>query len=111
MNVDFLSSEADVILHSDRGSEFANQLHAETWKGKVIRSMSGSGKCYDNAMAQSFFATLKLEAIQGHVFATRSDVVWRSLITSMCPTTGSGCIPASPTLLRSAWLPEPLFLH
>lgn len=64
---------ADVILHSDRGSEFANQLYAEACEGKVIRSMSGSGNCYDNAMAESFFATLKLEAVHGQVFATRSE--------------------------------------
>lgn len=62
-----------VILHSDRGGEFANQLYAEACEGKVIRSMSGSGNCYDNAMAESFFATLKLEAIQGQVFATRLE--------------------------------------
>jgi putative transposase len=35
--------------------------------------MSGSGNCYDNAMAESFFATLKLEAIQRRVFASRSQ--------------------------------------
>ncbi|MDX2139956.1 MAG: IS3 family transposase [Chloroflexota bacterium] len=64
---------AGVILHSDRGSEFANQLYAEACEGKVIRSMSGSGNCYDNAMAESFFATLKLEAIHGQVFATRLE--------------------------------------
>ncbi|MBK9751360.1 MAG: IS3 family transposase [Chloroflexi bacterium] len=64
---------AGVILHSDRGSEFANQLYAEACEGKVIRSMSGSGNCYDNAMAESFFATLKFEAIHGQVFATRSE--------------------------------------
>jgi transposase InsO family protein len=64
---------AGVILHSDRGSEFANHLYAAACEGKVIRSMSGSGNCYDNAMAESFFATLKLEAVQGGIFATRSD--------------------------------------
>lgn len=65
---------AGMILHSDRGSEFANQLYSETCAAdKVIRSRSGSGNCYDNAMAESFFATLKLEAVQGQVFATRSD--------------------------------------
>lgn len=62
-----------VILHSDRGGEFANQLYADTCEGKVIRSMSGSGNCYDNAMAESFFATLKLEAVRGDRFATRSE--------------------------------------
>ncbi|MDX2162950.1 MAG: IS3 family transposase, partial [bacterium] len=50
-----------------------NQLYAEACEGKVIRSMSGSGNCYDNAMAESFFATLKLEAVHGLVFATRSE--------------------------------------
>lgn len=50
---------AGVTLHSDRGSEFANQLSAEAREGEVIRSMSVSGNCYDNAMAESFFATLK----------------------------------------------------
>lgn len=64
---------AGVILHSDRGSEFANQLYAEACEGKVMRSMSGSRNCYDNAMAESFFATLKLEAVHGQVFATRSE--------------------------------------
>jgi len=67
-------SSAGTILHSDRGREFANQLYAETCAAnKLIRSMSSSGNCYDNAMAESFFATLKLEAIQGRVFATRSQ--------------------------------------
>ncbi|CAG0950685.1 partial Putative transposase InsK for insertion sequence element IS150, partial [Anaerolineae bacterium] len=64
---------AGVILHSDRGSEFVNQLYAEACAGNVIRSMSGSGNCYDNAMAESFFATLKLETVHGQVFATRSE--------------------------------------
>lgn len=64
---------AGVILHSDRGSEFANQLYAQTCAGNVVRSMSAAGNCYDNAMAESFFATLKLEAIHGRVFATRSE--------------------------------------
>jgi len=64
---------ASVILHSDRGSEFANQVYADTCQAKVIRSMSASGNCFDNAMAESFFATLKLEAIHGQVFASRSE--------------------------------------
>lgn len=67
-------SPISVLLHSDRGSEFANQLYSETClEAEVIRSMSGSGNCYDNAMAESFFATLKLEAVQARVFATRSE--------------------------------------
>jgi transposase InsO family protein len=64
---------ASVILHSDRGSEFANQLYAQACAGKVVRSMSASGNCFDNAMAESFFATLKLEALPVRLFATRSE--------------------------------------
>jgi putative transposase len=62
-----------LILHSDRGSEFAHPLDAEACEGKGLRSMSGSGNGDDNAMAARFFATLKLEAVQGRVFATRSE--------------------------------------
>ncbi len=61
-----------LILHSDRGSEFANfTFQARALKEKFQLSMSGTGNCYDNASAESFFATLKLEAVQGEVFATR----------------------------------------
>jgi putative transposase len=58
-----------LILHSDKGSEFANALYAATAnEAKMQRSMSGTGNCYDNAVAESFFATLKLEAVQGQVY-------------------------------------------
>ena len=48
--------------HSDRGSEYASrayQEHLTKLKAKV--SMSGTGNCYDNAVVESFFATLKGE--------------------------------------------------
>jgi transposase InsO family protein len=60
-----------LILHSDKGGEFANALYAATAnEAKMQRSMSGTGNCYDNAVAESFFATLKLEAVQGQVYAS-----------------------------------------
>ncbi|PJF28638.1 MAG: hypothetical protein CUN52_12430 [Phototrophicales bacterium] len=63
-----------LIIHSDRGSEFANHLFAQTCADAgIIRSMSAKGKCYDNAMAESFFATLKLEAVCGQVFPHRAE--------------------------------------
>jgi putative transposase len=62
---------AGLLLHSDKGGEFANALYAQTAAtAKMQRSMSGTGNCYDNAVAESFFATLKLEAIQGQVYAS-----------------------------------------
>ena len=39
----------------------------------MIRSMSASGDCYDNAIAESFFTTLKLEGVQERVVTTRSE--------------------------------------
>ena len=62
---------AGLILHSDRGSEFANaHFHKVAKQAQIRLSMSGKGNCYDNAVAESFFATLKLEAVQSQVYAT-----------------------------------------
>lgn len=63
-----------LMLHSDRGSEFANLLYHNTSQAAgIVRSMSRSGNPFDNAMAESFFATLKLEAVQGRVFASKAE--------------------------------------
>ncbi len=65
---------ADLILHSDRGSEFANaKFHGRAAENKIRLSMSGTGNCYDNAAAESFFATVKLEAIPNDIFASRQE--------------------------------------
>ena len=61
-----------LILHSDRGSEFANaKFHGRATQAKIRLSMSGSGNCYDNAPAESFFATVKLEAMPDGMLASR----------------------------------------
>ncbi len=63
-----------LIVHSDRGSEFANaRFHRRASEAQLRLSMSSTGNCYDNASAESFFATLKLEAIRGRVFASRLE--------------------------------------
>ena len=65
---------AGLILHSDRGSEFANaKFHDRAAEAKIRRSMSGAGNCYDNAAAESFFATVKLEAIPEGIFPSRQE--------------------------------------
>jgi Transposase and inactivated derivatives len=56
--------EPGLIVHSDRGSQFAshlfqNALHA----AGAVSSMSNKGDCYDNACAESFFHTLKVEQV------------------------------------------------
>jgi len=55
---------AGLIFHSDRGSQYAsNAFRQKLADYKITQSMSGKGNCYDNAVAESFFATLKCELI------------------------------------------------
>jgi len=63
-----------LILHSDRGSEFANaKFHDRAAEDKIRLSMNRTGNCYDNAAAESFFATVKLEAIPQATFASHRE--------------------------------------
>jgi len=62
-----------LIFHSDRGVQYAcnsfkNLLEAN---GNIIRSMSRKGNCWDNAVAESFFKTLKTECVYQHKFKNR----------------------------------------
>jgi transposase InsO family protein len=53
-----------MIFHSDRGSQYTSKLYRETLAHYgATQSMSHTGKCYDNARMESFFATLKKEQI------------------------------------------------
>lgn len=53
-----------MVFHSDRGSQFTSYAFRESLaKRGAIQSMSGSGRCYDNARMESFFATLKKEKL------------------------------------------------
>jgi len=57
-----------LIFHSDRGKQYVDhRFRAILEKNHIIQSMSSTGNCYDNAMAESFFATLK----KGHLFRER----------------------------------------
>jgi len=61
------------IFHSDRGSQYtATQFRATLTKLHMRPSMGRVGSCYDNAVAESFFATLKAE-IGTRVWATRAE--------------------------------------
>src|SRR5215210_7829715 len=65
---------AGLILHSDRGSELATaRFHGRAAEAKICLSMSSTGNCYDNAAAESFFATVKLEAIPHGIFPSRQQ--------------------------------------
>lgn len=62
----------NVIVHTGRGSQYCSaQYRALLATHTLHASMSAKGNCYDNACAESFFHTLKVEAIHGERFATR----------------------------------------
>lgn len=63
-----------LIVHSDRGSQYAgNDFKAVLAGNEFVGSMSRKGDCWDNAVAESFFHTLKVELIHRMRFATREQ--------------------------------------
>jgi putative transposase len=64
----------DLLHHSDRGSQYASGAFRKLLAEKGITcSMSGTGNCYDNAVMESFFATLKKELVYQEDYATRAE--------------------------------------
>jgi transposase InsO family protein len=54
--------QADLLHHSDQGSEYTSASYQTMWKSRGIQlSMSRTGNCYDNAVMERFFGTLKRE--------------------------------------------------
>jgi putative transposase len=65
---------ADLIHHSDRGSEYASTSYQMMLSEHGIQgSMSKKGDCYDNAMIESFWATLFLECVEERHFSSRKE--------------------------------------
>jgi putative transposase len=64
----------DVVHHSDRGSQYTSAEFAERCNAAgVRRSMGSVGDAYDNAMAESFFATLECELIDRSIWRTKAQ--------------------------------------
>jgi putative transposase len=90
-----------VVHHSDQGCQYTSYDFARACRAAgVERSMGSVGDCFDNAMAESFFATLECELIDRSVFQNRSQArmaifdyiegfynTWRrhSSIGNLCP--------------------------
>jgi transposase InsO family protein len=65
-----------LIIHSDRGSQYASHLFQSIVKNcGLVQSMSRKGDCWDNAPTESFFATLKKELIRDQLFCTREQAM------------------------------------
>ena len=63
-----------LIWHTDQGSQYASHSHRKILKQhQLIQSMSRKGNCWDNAVAESFFHTLKTELTHHHIFKTRQE--------------------------------------
>ena len=61
------------LIHSDHGTQFGS----DTWRrfcksSRLEPSMSRKGNCGDNAVAESFFGSLKSERIKNHIYKTRA---------------------------------------
>jgi transposase InsO family protein len=64
-----------VIVHTDRGSQYCSHDYQTLLRDNgLICSMSAKGCCYDNACSESFFHSLKVEAIHGERFETRQQI-------------------------------------
>jgi transposase InsO family protein len=63
-----------LVHHSDRGCQYASAVYrAELAARGIVCSMSRVGDCWDNAVAESFFATLKRELIRRRPWPTRAE--------------------------------------
>lgn len=66
--------EADLMHHSDRGSQYASEAFQQLLRDENITcSMSRKGNCYDNAVMESFFASLKKELVHQEDYQTRAE--------------------------------------
>ena len=63
-----------LIWHTDRGSQYASYSHKDLLKQYgIVQSMSRKGNCWDNAVAESFFHTLKTELIYHQIYETKAE--------------------------------------
>jgi transposase InsO family protein len=63
-----------LIVHSDQGAQYASQQFRDLMSTfKIIQSMSRKGDCWDNSIAESFFATIKRELIDRQTWISKDQ--------------------------------------
>ena len=63
-----------LLWHTDRGSQYASYSHRDLLEqNNIIQSMSRKGNCWDNAVAESFFKTLKSHIVYDNYFYTKKQ--------------------------------------
>jgi transposase InsO family protein len=66
----------ELLFHSDRGSQYTSQPYQQLLAVHNVQvSMSGTGNCYDNAVVESFFGTLKMERVHHVRYQTREEAM------------------------------------
>ena len=74
MAIDQRSPSAGLIHHSDRGVQYASaEFRASLKAHGLVASMSRKGNCYDNAVKESFFHTLKTELVNHEHYRTHGE--------------------------------------
>ncbi|MDP9823685.1 hypothetical protein J2S59_003494 [Nocardioides massiliensis] len=104
---------ARVVFHTDRGAQYASeQITTFAAENGIARSMGYTGICWDNAMAKSFFATLKTEFYYRRIWPTRAGAKlavgdWtRTAITGDEGTPPSGRSARSPSRCNTPTRPR-----
>ena len=83
----------EVLVHSDQGSQYASADYLAFMKEhNLTPSMSRRGNCHDNAVAESFFATIKKRVTKRKIYSTGKKRKQRYLILSRCFTIQSNVI-------------------
>ncbi len=67
-----------LLWHTDRGSQYASYSHKDLLQQNgIVQSMSRKGNCWDNAVAESFFKTLKSDLIYEEYFYTKKQAKYK----------------------------------
>jgi len=65
---------ANLVIHSDRGRQYTSRPYYSFVEERGLKaSMSRKGDCWDNAVAESFFSTMKVELATAKVWRTRDE--------------------------------------
>lgn len=76
MAVNLRKPSAGLIHHSDRGSQYASLKYQASLKQHgILCSMSRKGNCWDNAVVERFFSSLKREWIRDNLYSRREDAI------------------------------------
>jgi transposase InsO family protein len=67
---------AGLIVHTDRGSQYASELHRDLlMRHRLLASMSRKGNCWDNAVMERFFLNLKMERVWQTDYANHGEAI------------------------------------